>query len=75
MYEGRIADERDQEHYKRNPAETGLKYIQIEEALGREPEWKELKSSFAYRYSVLSEEEPEAWEIFQRSINSTLDKK
>ena len=70
MYEGRIADERDQEHYKQNLAELGLKYIQLEEALSRSPELKDLKSSFAYRYRVLSEDENEAWMIFQQAMQS-----
>jgi hypothetical protein len=73
IYEGRIADETDQGHYKRNLAELSLKYIQIEEAHGQEPELKDMRSSFAYRYKVLSEEENEAWLIFRQTLRQARE--
>lgn len=71
MYEGRIADEESQKHYRLELAELGLKYLQLEEALGRRPELKEIGERFSYRYQVLDEDKEKAWVIYASAIEET----
>src|SRR5205085_11085776 len=45
-----------------------IKYVQLEEALGRPPEMKEIGKKFSYRSKVISGDEAEAWSIYKEAV-------
>jgi hypothetical protein len=49
-------------------SELGLKYLQLEEALGRPHELMELGDRFIYRYQVLYGDKEKALVIYQKTI-------
>jgi hypothetical protein len=67
-YPGRMSDDTTQGYARKELAELGLKYIQLEEALGRPPEMKELKEKFTYRSKVLAADDEEAWRIYREAV-------
>ena len=68
LYPGRMSDEVSQNFARKELAELGLKYVQIEEALGRPPEMKELGQKFTYRSKVLASEDGDAWRIYAQAV-------
>ncbi|MGI8837490.1 MAG: hypothetical protein ACR2H4_12760 [Pyrinomonadaceae bacterium] len=68
MYEGRISDDTAQDYYRKELAELAIKYVQLEEALGRAPEMKQIGEKFLYRSKVLSADEGEAWRIYSDAV-------
>lgn len=73
MYEGRISDDTAQDYYSKELAELAIKYVQLEEALGRPPEMKELGEKFLYRSKVLSADEVEAWRTYCDAVRLARD--
>lgn len=67
---GRISDERMQNNYREELAELAITYVQMEEALGRPPQLKEIGERFSYRSKVLNTDEFEAWRIYCNAIES-----
>ena len=67
-YPGRMSDKETQDFARKELAELGLKYVQLEEALGRPPEMKELGEKFTYRSKVLAPDDEEAWRIYRRAV-------
>jgi len=49
-------------------AELGLKYFQLEEALGRPPELKEIGERFSYLHRVLDDDKERAWTVYKRIL-------
>lgn len=70
MYEGRISDNTAQDYYRKELAELAIKFVQLEEALGRPPEMKEIGEKFLYRFKVLSADESEAWRIYRDAVST-----
>ena len=70
MYEGRISDDTAQDYYRKELAELAIRYVQLEEALGRPPEMREIGDKFLYRSKVLSADEGEAWRIYSEAVLS-----
>ena len=68
VYEGRISDKATQDYYRRELAELAIKYVQLEEALGRPPEIKEIGEKFTSRSNVLDADESEAWRIYSNAV-------
>jgi hypothetical protein len=68
LYEGRMSDEVTQDYARKELAELGLRYVQLEEALSRPPEMKELRDKFTYRSRVLAADDDEAWQIYVRAV-------
>ena len=73
-YPGRMSDEATQDFTRKEIAELGLKYIQLEEALGRPPEMKEMGEKFTYRSKVLAADENQAWQIYKRAVERAKEK-
>jgi hypothetical protein len=73
MFEGRISDASAQDYYRKELAELAIKFVQMEEALGRPPEMKEIGEKFLYRAKVLSAEEGEAWNIYSDVIHAAMN--
>ena len=67
-YPGRMSDEGAQDFARKELAELALKYVQLEEALGRPPEMKELGDKFTYRSKVLAVDDDDAWRIYVQAI-------
>src|ERR1051325_2102760 len=70
MYEGRLSDDTSQDYYRKELAELAIKYVQLEEALGRPPEMKEIGEKFLYRSNVLSADEAEAWRLYSDAVRN-----
>ncbi|MEK6282523.1 MAG: hypothetical protein AABN95_19350 [Acidobacteriota bacterium] len=70
MYEGRISDDTAQDYYRKELAELAIKFVQLEEALGRSPEMKEIGEKFLYRSNVLSADQGEAWRIYSDAVRN-----
>ena len=70
LYPGRMSDAASQDFARKELAELGLKYVQLEEALGRPPEMKELGEKFTYRSKVLAADDGEAWETYRQAVES-----
>ncbi|HKZ00904.1 MAG TPA: hypothetical protein VJ180_01615 [Pyrinomonadaceae bacterium] len=68
VYEGRISDDATQDYYRKELAELAIKYVQLEEALGRPPQINEVGEKFTYRSKVLNADESEAWSIFSEAV-------
>jgi hypothetical protein len=68
VYEGRISDDTSQDYYRKELAELAIKYVQLEEALGRPLEMKELGDKFTYRSKVLNADEATAWRIYSDAV-------
>ena len=68
MYEGRISDDTSQDYYRKELAELAIRFVQLEEALGRPPEMKEIGEKFLYRSNVLSADQGEAWRIYSDAV-------
>lgn len=70
--EGRMQAEEQDRHTKlRWLAEEGVRFIQLEEVLGRPPELKEFGTrGFEYRSSVLAPEYDEAWERYAEAVDA-----
>jgi hypothetical protein len=67
-YPGRMSDEATQDYTRKELAELGLRYLQLEEALGRPPEMKEIGEKFTYRSKVLAADDSEAWQIYKQAV-------
>lgn len=67
-YPGRMSDAETQDFARKELAELGLKYVQLEEALGRAPEMKELGEKFTYRSKVIADDDGEAWRIYVQAV-------
>jgi hypothetical protein len=67
-YPGRMSDEATQDFARKELAELGLKYVQLEEALGRSPEMKELGEKFTYRSKVIATDDEAAWQIYKQAV-------
>lgn len=70
MYEGRTSDDTAQDYYRKELAELAIKFVQLEEALGRPPEMKEIGEKFLYRFKVLNADEGEAWRKYSDAVQS-----
>jgi hypothetical protein len=68
LYEGRMSDETTQDYARKELAEMGLRYVHLEEALGRPPEMKGLRDKFTYRSRVLAAGDDEAWRVYVRAV-------
>lgn len=68
LYPGKMSDETSQDYARKGLAELGLRYVQLEEALGRPPEMKELGQKFTYRSKVLAADDAEAWRIYRQAV-------
>jgi hypothetical protein len=67
-YPGSMSDAVTQDYARKELAELGLRYVQLEEALGRPPEMKELGDKFTYRSKVLAADDAEAWRIYRQAV-------
>lgn len=67
-YPGRMSDEATQDFARMELAELGLKYVQLEEALSRPPEVKELGEKFTYRSKVIATDDEAAWQIYKQAV-------
>jgi hypothetical protein len=70
VYGGRVSDDTSQDYYRKELAELAVKYVQLEEALGRPPELKEIGEKFTYRSKVLNADEAEAWGIYSMAVQN-----
>ena len=68
LYDGKIADESAQKSYLEELARLSVKYVQLEEAMGRSPEVKEIGEKFTYRCKAISSDVGEAWRIYSEAI-------
>lgn len=68
VYDGRISDDATQNSYRKELAQLAIKYVQLEEALGRPPQLKEIGEKFAYRSKVLSDDLSQAWSIYETAV-------
>lgn len=59
-----------QKVYPQKLAELAIKYVQLEEALGRPPEIKEMGEKFTSRSEVLNADDSEAWSIYSKAVHS-----
>ncbi len=66
--DGRVSDDRSQDYYRKELAELAIKYVQLEEALGRPPEINEIGEKFNYRSNVLHADESEAWNVYSMVV-------
>ena len=73
-YPGRMSDEATQNFARKELAELGLRYVQLEEALGRPPEMKEIGEKFIYRSKVLAVDENEAWQLYKQAVERAKGK-
>ncbi len=73
-YPGKMSDEATQDYTRKELAELGLRYVQLEEALGRPPEMKEMGEKFTYRSKVLAADESEAWQIYKKAVERAKGK-
>lgn len=71
MFEGRISDDTAQDYYRKELAELAIKYVQLEEALGRPPTINEIGEKFSYRSKVLNADEAEAWRIYCDAVQAS----
>jgi hypothetical protein len=68
-YEGKMSNDYVQNYYRRALAELGLRYVQMEEALGRPPEMKEFGEKFLNRSKVIAADDSEAWRIYAEAVS------
>jgi hypothetical protein len=68
VYDGTVSNEGTQTSYRKELARLAIRYVQLEEALGRPPQLKEFGEKFAYRSKVLSADLSEAWTIYQEAV-------
>lgn len=68
VYDDRISDVATQDYYRKELAKLAIDYVQLEEALGRPPQIKEIGERFSYRSKVLNADESEAWRIYGDAV-------
>jgi hypothetical protein len=59
--------------YIQDIANLGVKYIQMEEGLGRPPEMKELGEEFPYYSKAMPGDVEEAWQTFVKTVNGARE--
>ena len=56
--------------YRKEIANLGIKYIQMEEALGRPPKLEEIGEKFSHYCKSMPGSITEAWKVFVRCVNN-----